>query len=255
LAAARGENGEVLLVGLHLIQDAIAANVTIAAVLTDNADLPEVATLASRGTTIHTGTADVLEAASPVRSANGIVAVARWTPQPAVDLLAATDPLLVGLVGVQDPGNVGNIIRSADALGATGVLILEGTADPAAWKALRGAMGSTFRIPIGTGTLAQVIPAAIKHHVRMAATVASGGLPPEHAALAAPILVLIGSEGAGLAPDIVDAADTRVTLPMRSNVNSLNAATTAALLLWELTRSGRPSGAPHPGGPRSGAQS
>lgn len=255
LAAGRGESGEILLDGLHLIEDAAAAGVTISAILTDDAGRPELARLRSYGVAVHTGTSDVLEAASPVRSPTGVVAIASWAPRPAVDLIGMKDALLIGLVGVQDPGNVGNIIRSADALGASGVLALEGTADPAGWKALRGAMGSTFRIPIGTGTLAQVIPAAIKHHVRMAATVASGGLPPEHAALAAPILALIGSEGAGLAPDIIDAADTRVTLPMRSNVNSLNAATTAALLLWELTRPGRLAGAPRPGAHRPGARS
>jgi TrmH family RNA methyltransferase len=138
---------------------------------------------------------------------------------------------------------VGAAIRSADALGATGVLALDGTAHPGGWKALRGAMGSTFRIPVGTGRLDEAVSLARRHRIRVAATVAAGGVPLDDAPLAAPLLLLLGNEGAGLPAAAVAAADLRLTIPMRPGVNSLNVGIAAAVLLWSLrARHGRPGG-------------
>lgn len=239
LAAGRGDPGEILLDGPRLVQDAIEAGIPIAGAVVDDRGAFLVDALRARQVPIHLASANVIDAASPVRTPSGVVAIATWAPSPAVDLLDAGLPVLVGLVGVQDPGNVGNIVRSADALGASGVLALDGTADPAGWKALRGAMGSTFRVAVGTGSTAGVLDAARARGIRIAATVATGGVTPDASSLTAPVLVLIGSEGVGLPEDVIDAADVRLTLPMRSRVNSLNAATTAAIVLWELTRARR----------------
>jgi TrmH family RNA methyltransferase len=140
---------------------------------------------------------------------------------------------LLGLVGVQDPGNVGSVVRTADAFEASGVISFEGSAHPGGYKALRGAMGSTFRIPVATAGLDDVLAAARTGGVRIAAAVARGGEPPLRAALATPVLILLGSEGSGLPEPLTAEADVRVTIPMRSGVESLNVAVTAALLLWE----------------------
>ncbi len=239
LAAGRGDAGAVLLDGPHLIEDAVAASIDIVGVLIDDRGTSLLPLLRSRGIPVHETSRQVLEAAAPVRTASGVVAIARWAPAPASELLALPHPTLVGLVGVQDPGNVGNIIRSAEALGASGVIALDGTAAPAGWKALRGAMGATFRLPVGIGALDDVLTAARERGIRLAATVPAGGVPPDARSLAAPILVLIGSEGAGLPAHIVTACDVHVTLPMRPSANSLNAATSAAIVLWELTRQAR----------------
>jgi TrmH family RNA methyltransferase len=236
LAAGRGEPGDVLLDGPHLVQDALDAGLALEGAVVDERGADLANELRRRGVPVHVVSPSVLDAASPVRTPSGVVAIARWTPLTPAALLDADHPILVGLVGVQDPGNVGNIIRSADALGASGVLALDGTAAPGGWKALRGAMGSTFRHPVATGTAADVLAAARARGIRIAATVAAGGAAPDAAALRAPVLVLIGSEGAGLPDAVAAAADIRLTLPMRSRVNSLNAATTAAIVLWELTR-------------------
>jgi TrmH family RNA methyltransferase len=233
----------VLLDGAHLVQDALSAGIPIVGAIVDERGADVADALRARQVPVHVAARAVVEAASPVRTPSGVVAVAKWEPRPASDLLDAARPILVGLVGVQDPGNVGNVIRSADAFGASGVLALDSTANPAGWKALRGAMGSTFRVPVGLGATGAVIDAARARGIRVAATVATGGLPPDPPSLSPPVLVLIGSEGAGLPDDVIAAADVRLTLPMRSEVNSLNAATTAAILLWELSRLQR-----HPGG-------
>jgi TrmH family RNA methyltransferase len=161
-----------------------------------------------------------------------VVAIARWAPVP-VDRVLAPPVRLLGLVGVQDPGNVGSAIRTAEALGATGVIAFDGSAHPGGAKALRGAMGSTFRLPVASARLADVLPELRRREIRIAATLAEGGEPPSAAALAAPVLMLLGNEGAGLPDTLAAEADIRITIPMRAGVESLNVAVTAALLLWE----------------------
>jgi TrmH family RNA methyltransferase len=239
-AAGRAGDGDILLDGEHLIAEALAAGLALEGVLTDGTPSPAVREAASRRIPVFEAPRSVIESASPVRTPSGHLALARWTPQAADALLLVPSPLVVGLVGVQDPGNVGGVIRSADALGATGVLALDGTAHPGGWKALRGAMGSTFRIAVGIGTLAQALESARRHHVTVAASVASGGTRLDRLALAPPLLILAGNEGAGLTADAVAAADVRVSIPMRAGPDSINVGVSAALLLWEATRNGVP---------------
>jgi TrmH family RNA methyltransferase len=236
VAADRARGDVVLLDGEHLVADALAAGVELEGVLTDGRAPEVVARAEARGVAIHRASPSVLEAASPVRSPSGIVALARWTPRAVADVLGAREPVVVGLAGVQDPGNVGGVIRSAEALGATGVLALDGTADPGGWKALRGAMGSTFRLSVGRGTLDAALAAARADGVRIAATVPSDGVPLDAAPLTGPLLLLFGSEGLGLPEDAIAAADVRLTIPMHGAANSLNVGAAAAVILWEASR-------------------
>ena len=235
--AAQRESGDaVLLDGEHLLSEALRASVHIDTVLTDDAHRSSAGRAQSAGATVYDATAAVIEAASPVRTPSGIVALARWRPSPLERLLRGTDGFIVALCGVQDPGNVGSVIRSADALGASGVLALDGTANPSGWKALRGAMGSTFRIPVAVASLSDALAAAGAAAWQILATVAQTGRAADTVDLRKPTLLLLGSEGSGLDPDIVRRATTRVTIPMRDGVNSLNVAATAALLLYEARR-------------------
>ena len=236
LAKARGAPGAVLLDGEHLIAEALGAGVRIHTLLA----LPGVATtlvgrVRAAGAVVYEATAGVIEAASPVRTPTGLVGVADWTPAGAAVVLRPAPCLAVGLVDVQDPGNVGAVIRAADALGATGVVAIGRTADPGGWKALRGAMGSTFRIPVARSPL-EDIPEACQAGVRIVATVAAGGPSLESARFEGPTLLLLGNEGAGLSDEAVAMADAAVTVPMRAGVNSINVAVTAALLLYEARR-------------------
>ncbi len=144
--------------------------------------------------------------------------------------------LVIGLVDVQDPGNAGSVIRSADALGATGVAMLGATADPAGWRALRGAMGSTFRLPVARGKTAELLHEARRTRVAVAAAAATHGEAVETADLRSPIVILLGNEGAGLDDIVASQADVKLTIPMREGVDSLNVAVTAALILYEARR-------------------
>ena len=241
LAARRGDDRGLLLDGEHLVAEALAAGVRIELLLTDGRapDLAE-RTRASGGV-VYLASSSVLEAASPVRAPTGTVAIALWQPAALRDLFAPSPALAIGLVDVQDPGNTGSAIRSADALGATGVASLDRTADPSGWRALRGAMGSTFHLPIARGSTAEALREARHAGVTVAAAVASGGRPVEIADLRAPLLVLLGNEGAGLDEKLVGQADVRLMIPMRPGVDSMNVAVSAALILYEARRQRRPT--------------
>jgi RNA methyltransferase, TrmH family len=239
LAMNRRQEPGALIDGEHLVGEALAAGVPIGVLLTDGRASALEDRARKAGAAVYVGTPAVLEAASPVRTTSGIVGIATWQPADLRETLARAPALVIGLVDVQDPGNVGAAIRSADALGATGVAVLDRTADPGGWRALRGAMGSTFHLPVARGSTAEALQEASRARVAVAATVADSGEPVESADLRRPILVLIGNEGAGLPADVVGNADLRLTVPMRAGVDSLNVAVTAALILYEARRQRR----------------
>ena len=149
--------------------------------------------------------------------------------------------------GVQDPGNVGTLIRTAHALGAAGTVVLRGTADPTSPKALRAAMGATFRHPVVLLDDAGFIAWARKHAVTLWAAAADG--TPLHRALGkgagkgdagsvddGPIAVIVGNEGAGIRPQLNAVAAQRVAIPLAQGAESLNVAVAAGILLYEVTR-------------------
>ena len=144
--------------------------------------------------------------------------------------------LVVVAVDVQDPGNLGAIVRAAEAAGATGVIASGASADPFGWKALRGAMGSTFRLPVlrvpdVDDGAARLPRARLAHHRHRARRDAGHRVPLDEACA-----VLLGAEGTGLPQALVDAADTRLTIPMQAPVESLNVAVAAGIILYEARR-------------------
>jgi TrmH family RNA methyltransferase len=146
-------------------------------------------------------------------------------------------PLVLLLAGLQDPGNVGAIIRTAAASGATGVAAIEGTANPFGWKALRGAMGGTFRIPVSTrGSLLDAIAAARDANVQIVAAVPRDGTPLPEVDFRGPTALVLGGEGAGVSDAVAAAADAAVTIPMRRPIESLNVSIAAAVILYEAFR-------------------
>jgi TrmH family RNA methyltransferase len=234
--AAGGDDACVLLDGAHVLDEALRSRVPLELVLSDG-HWPDLETrAAAAGAAVYIGTHSVLDAASPVRSPTGIVALARWRPAAVSDALASAPACALGLVGVQDPGNVGAAIRAADALDGSGVLALDDTADPSGWKAIRGAMGSTFHVPVARGATLEAVAEARRRQLVVVAAVAGDGVPVDRANLGSPMLILVGSEGAGLPEAVRAQADALVTIPMRAGVDSLNVAVTCALLLFEARR-------------------
>jgi TrmH family RNA methyltransferase len=244
-AAAQGDAADQLLLdGAHLVGDALAAGVRVReAAVTPTGDEDDkvrelVDALGRAHVEVVTVTTAVMDALSPVRSSSAIVALA---DRPASDGAAvyAGEPaaLAVIAVDVQDPGNLGAIVRVAEAGGATGVVAAGACADPFGWKALRGSMGSALRLPIAIRSdIEAALTAARRAGCRLVAATPRGGASPFDLDLDRPTAILIGGEGRGLSPSIISAADARATIPMAAPVESLNAAVTAALLVYEARR-------------------
>jgi TrmH family RNA methyltransferase len=236
-AKHHGQNDQVVLDGVHLLLDALRAGIAIEIVVatTDLLDDPsaEVQELWQL----------VRAAGIPVRTPSGVVAIAQWTLSPLTTLWTPAPALVLGLVDVQDPGNAGAVIRSADGLGATGVVMIGATADPASPKTLRGAMGSSFRVPVARASLGETMREARAAGLKVVATSAPASASTDlHAAdLTGPLLVLLGNEGAGLPAQALRAADFQLSIAMRPGIDSFNVAVTSALILYEarLQRSGR----------------
>jgi TrmH family RNA methyltransferase len=241
-ATARGETSLLLLDGVHLIEEAVASGIAIRELAvtrdaTSNASIgPLVDAARRRGTDVTIVSSTVMDALSPVRSASPIVALAD-RPTARVDQLFTETALLVIAVDIQDPGNLGAMVRAAEAFGASGVIVGGDSADPFGWKALRGSMGSALRLPILVSrSRTDALTEARRHGCQIVATVPRGGRPPSSLALTGPSAVLIGGEGAGLRGDVLALANERLTIPMQAPVESLNAAVTAALVLYEAAR-------------------
>jgi len=154
------------------------------------------------------------------------------------DLLGADlAPIVVIAAGVRDPGNLGSLLRTAEAAGASGCLAMRGGADPFRDKAVRGSMGSIFRLPVHYGLEATEVVEFARHH-RLQLVVADGGGSVLHtqADLRRPLALVVGAEAAGVPPALLAAADQRVRIPLRSPVESLNVAVAAGVLLFEAQR-------------------
>jgi TrmH family RNA methyltransferase len=178
----------------------------------------------------------VIAAASPVRTPSGIVALANRPPHSADRVYGSTPLVLIGC-DLQDPGNLGAIVRVAEAGGASGVVAAGACADPFSWKALRGSMGSALRLPIAvTDQVPQAVADARRHQCRIVAATPRGGRSLFDTDLTPPLAVLLGGEGPGLPQALLDTVDHRITIPMRAPVESLNAAVTAALIVYEARR-------------------
>jgi len=233
----------VLLDGAHLVAEALAAGVRVRDVLvTDEARArSEVAALLEQlrhsQADVVAATLAVVAAASPVRTPSGIVALAERPVDKHDDIYKSPSPLVLVAHGVQDPGNIGALVRVAEASGASGVVATGECADPFGWKALRGSMGSALRLPIGRRPSAgDAVAEARRHGCAIVVTVPRGGRSIFETDLTRPVAVVIGGEGAGVPSSVVDAADEQVSIPMATPVESLNTAAAAAVVLYEARR-------------------
>ena len=241
--AARGRGAEdvVLIEGATLVREAVGAGWTVVAVAAAEdavggrardwlADVP------GEDVDRILVPRNVLAALSPAPAPSGVVALARL-PARSADPFGAGTPLVAIASDVQDPGNVGALARAAEAAGASGLFVCGGTADPFGWKALRGSMGSAFRLPVATCAAASDAIGAVRSRgVRVLALTARDGTPLYDVDLRGPIALLAGGEGAGLSSEIVALADVPMTIPMQPPVESLNVAVAAAVALYEARR-------------------
>jgi TrmH family RNA methyltransferase len=238
------DGSRLLLDGVHLVQEARAARASFehAAVaaqqMETGADVAGLArALEADGADVVVVTEPVMSALSPVRTPSGIVAIVTRPQVATATICQHPAALIVAPVDVQDPGNLGALLRAAEAGGATGVVVCGASANPFSWKAIRGSMGSVLRLPVSSGVNAEALVAcAKKFGVRTIASVARGGRAPDAIDWLGRTLIFVGGEGAGLTTDVIAACDDRVTVPMQRPVESLNVAVAGALLVYEARR-------------------
>jgi TrmH family RNA methyltransferase len=153
------------------------------------------------------------------------------------ELLAHSSRLIVVTHQLQDPGNLGTIIRTAEAVGASGIAITSNTVDPFNAKAIRASMGSILRLPVvHIGDVKAFIKKCKQKGFQTAATVLTGEKTHFDIDLTKPTVVILGQEGAGLPQDIMADIDLNVRIPMAETIDSLNVATAAAVILYEAMR-------------------
>jgi TrmH family RNA methyltransferase len=218
---AAGEDRLVLAEGPHLLDEALRSKIEIHAVI-----LAESAPkLSDLGATRVVRVLDRLfDKLAPTESPQGVLTLVRLPEWTSADLLCGT-PLVVVLDGVQDPGNAGAILRTAEAFGATGAVFLKGTVSRSNPKCLRASAGSAFRVPV-----VDEIPAGLMLY----AADPRAKLSVAGAKLAGPCAIVIGAEGRGVRPELLARA-TGVKIPT-AGVESLNAAVATGILLYEARR-------------------
>jgi TrmH family RNA methyltransferase len=238
----KAADARVLVDGWHLLIEAQQAGLAIecAAFATDLLQARETAlvaeALAASGTEVLAVSPALMQTLSPVRTPSGIVAVARHEAASLARAFAHAPQLVLLAVDVQDPGNLGAMIRAAEAAGATGLVACGASADPFGWKALRGSMGSAFRLPVARAEAEDALAAAAAAGLQILAAVPRVGHPLFETDLRPPTAFVLGGEGAGLALGLLEQTDGSVSIPMRAPVESLNVAVAAALLFYEALR-------------------
>jgi TrmH family RNA methyltransferase len=232
LARGRRRDPRFLIEGRKLVQAALDSGIGIeCALVARGRATDDVRALEARGVEVVEVTEKLFREASTLDSPEGILAVAR-RPARSVSELAPEGVVLVS-AGIQDPGNLGALARIAEAAGARALVLLKGSADPFAPKALRGSMGSLLRVLVFE---VDEIGALANRGFRLAALVPRGGVDFRDADWKPPVAILLGRESTGLDDATVSVSDLRVSIPMRGAVESLNVATAAALVLYEANR-------------------
>jgi TrmH family RNA methyltransferase len=268
-AALRGTGpaeGPIGVEGRKLVEDALRSGLEAEALLISESAEPALDVILSAATASQAGiprsrilrtTEKLFASVAGTETPQGVAALFRKPDWQFEDILrGAADenggrfngsPLVVVMAGVQDPGNVGTIVRSAEAFGATGAIAARGTADPWSPKALRASAVSALRLPLLRGIALPVVLAQLKMaRVKIIATIGRGVVdsrqdagPQEAQAnpnLREPSAIFVGNEGAGLPAEVLHSADGTISIPMHPSVESLNAGVAASIALFEAAR-------------------
>jgi TrmH family RNA methyltransferase len=238
--------GYVAIEGLRILEEAIRSGLRFQAVFFSDAGSAHAARLLPQlggHVEVLQLPNDVFESAVSTESPQGIAALVKLRAHKFEDILEQAgeasqgkDMLLVGIAGIQDPGNLGTIIRSAEAFGARAVLLGEKTVSHLNAKAVRASAGSIFRAPLLRVKLADAIPRLKQSGVRVLATSSHKGKPLPEANFTGAAMIIVGNEGAGIPQEILSQADELVTIPHSAKVESLNAGIAASILLYEAAR-------------------
>ena len=225
----RAENRAFIVEGTKMVREALSSGLTVKAVLLRE-DLAESFSVPAEVPAFMLP-AHVFDSVSDTKTPQGVAAVLSMRTKP------AEGPRLLGLDGVQDPGNVGTIVRTADAAGFDGILLSRECADLFSPKVLRATMGSIFRLGF---SFPPSLPEALEKMKKKGYSILSSQLDGEpfyeRSGIAPSFVLVIGNEGNGVSGEVKAVATHRLCLPMRGGAESLNAAVAAGIMMYDLTR-------------------
>ncbi len=241
------DSGDCAIEGFRIVEEAIRSGLRISAVFfresaQDRAErlLPQI------GAQVETLLLPdkLFDSLVPSESPQGVAALVRLKTFSLDDLIERTHVgPIIALASLQDPGNLGTILRSAEAFGSAGLILGEGTVSIYNSKVVRGSAGSVFRLPVihaheksASEKLKDVSERLRAEGVRLMATSSHKGTPLDHADLKRPVAIFFGNEGAGLPRDVVAQLDEVVAIPHSAQVESLNAGVAASIVLYEAAR-------------------
>src|SRR5215471_3134087 len=248
--AERTGSGECAIEGIRIVEEAIRSGLKFRAVFfRESAQNVAEKLLPQIGAHVETLLVpdSIFDGAVRRETPQGIAALVRLREFTLEDVLERLQlgPVMV-VVGLQDPGNLGTILRSAEAFGSAGVLLGEGTVSPFNSKVIRASAGSLFRIPLVSskafGGLEAILPRFRAQSVRLIATSSHKGTPLDQARLTEPSAIFVGSEGSGLPRTLMAQVDELVAIPHAPHVESLNAGVAGSIVLYEAARQRREHG-------------
>jgi TrmH family RNA methyltransferase len=245
--AERTEDGSCAIEGVRIVEEAIRSGLRFRAVFFKESAqnlaerlLPQIG--ANVDTLLLPDT--LFDDSVPTETPQGVAALARLKEFSLEDVLERLQvgPVIV-LAGLQDPGNLGTILRSAEAFGSAGVVLGEGTVSPLNSKVIRASAGSLFRLPVivgkNAGGLEEISAKLRGQSVRLIATSSHKGTPIDQVNLTGPVAVFIGSEGSGLPRMLISQVDELIAIPHTQQVESLNAGVAGSIVLYETARQRR----------------
>ncbi len=236
------DDGYCAIEGLRTLEEAIRSGLRIKTVFFSQSGQQRAAGLLPQIGS-HTETLllpdEVFQSAVSTETPQGVAALVKLKDLSLQDILRTPNLLLLGAAGIQDPGNLGTMIRSAEAFGASGVLALEKTVAAMNPKVIRASAGSIFRLPVVKTSFEDVSSSLRSAGVRIAATSSHKGTPLDEVDLTGPVAVFVGSEGAGVPKNVLADADEMIAIPHSPRVESLNAGIAASIILYEAARQRR----------------
>lgn len=244
----RDELGLFAVEGVRLVEELVGAGwpaeyCLFTAAAAANARAAKVlAALAAAGCRPVEVTEAIYSKVTDTEEPQGIMVVAGKRSAALASVLTQPAPLIAVLDDIRDPGNVGTVIRTAAAAGASGVVLLRGCADLYAGKTVRATMGALFNLPVVESLDRQALLSSLTGaNVPLVATALEGGAPYFASNLSGPVAIVFGNEGRGVGDDLLAAANSRLFIPLYGRVESLNVAAAAAVLLYEAARQRRAS--------------
>jgi RNA methyltransferase, TrmH family len=250
--AERISEGDCAIEGVRIVEEAIRSGLRFRAVFfKESAESLAERLMPQIGAHVETLLLPdkLFDGAVPSETPQGVAALVRLKTFTLEEIMerAQVGPIII-MAGLQDPGNLGTILRSAEAFGSAGVVLGEGTVSPFNAKVIRASAGSLFRIPLVitktagskmAGALEAILTQLRAQSVRMIATSSHKGTPLDQAKLTGPLAVFIGSEAAGLPRSLMAQLDETIAIPHSAYVESLNAGVAASIVLYEAARQRR----------------